>query len=209
MQCRESLWKKLESIDYSWHLIRNNGIDRFGFQKWILQRGMLFDSAEKWWPSEGKRPTEHEGLDICLFQDDNDNLHELAAPIQVPAAMNGRIVKIMQDFLDLSVMAYHEAFSDDEWGFYTIYAHTTPEDHIIEGKNIEEGNPIATIHKTKTNEKLQMLPHLHISLGWIHTSLPVQELNWPAINKRKNMYLLDPLPLLQEEYIIQESLSGC
>ncbi|MEF8941990.1 MAG: peptidoglycan DD-metalloendopeptidase family protein [Desulfohalobiaceae bacterium] len=179
-----------------------------GFEKWVLQRGMLFNSPEKWWPSEGTRPTGHEGLDICLFLDDNNNLHELVAPIQVPAAMDGRIVKIMQDFLDLSIVVYHEKFSDAEWGFYTIYAHTTPEDHIIEGKNIEEGNLIATIQKTKTNKKLEMLPHLHISLGWIHKSLPLQELSWPAINKRKYMYLLDPLPLLQEEYIIQKNVSG-
>lgn len=208
MQFREALWKKLQSINYSWHIIRWNGIASLGFQRWVLQSGMLFDSLEKWWPSQGKRPTVHEGLDICLFQDDSDNLQELAAPIQVPAAMGGRIVKIMQDFLDLSIVVYHEEFSDSEWGFYTIYAHTTPEDHIIEGKNIEEGDLIATIQNTKTNKKLQMMPHLHISLGWIHKSLPVQELNWPAINKRKNMSLVDPLPLLQKEYIIQESLSG-
>ena len=203
MQDRESLRKKLRSINYSRHIIRWNGIDRLGFQKWVLQRGMIFDSFEKWWPSEDKRPTGHEGLDICLFQDDNNNLQELVAPIQVPAAMEGRIAKIMQDFLDLSIVVYHEEFSDSEWGFYTIYAHATPEDHIIEGENIEEGDLIATIQKTKTNKKLQMLPHLHISLGWIHTSLPVQELSWPAINKRKNMHLVDPISLLQEKYIIQ------
>ncbi len=204
MQYRESLWKKLQLINYSCHIIRCNGIDRLGFQSWVLHTGMLFNSLEKWWPSQGRRPSEHEGLDICLFQDDNDNLHELVAPIQVPAAMGGKIVKIMQDFLDLSIVVYHENFSDAEWRFYTIYAHTTPEDHIIEGKKIKEGNLIATIQKTETNTKLQMSPHLHISLVWIHKSLPVQELNWPAINKRKNMYLVDPLPLLQEEYIIQK-----
>ena len=172
------------------------------FKKWVLQTGMLFNSFEKWWPSEGKRPTGHEGLDICLFLDDNNKLHEIVAPIQVPAAMEGKIVKIMQDFLGFSIVVYHEEFSDAEWGFYTIYAHTIPEDHIIEGKKIEEGNLIATIHNTKTNKKLEMLPHLHISLGWIHKSLPVQELSWPDINRRKNMYLVDPLPLLQGEYII-------
>ena len=203
MQCREALWQTLQSINYSRHIIRCNGIDSWGFKKWVLHTGMLFNSLEKWWPSEGKRPTGHEGLDICLFQDDNNNLRELVAPIQIPAAMEGRIVKIMQDFLDLSIVVYHEKFSDAEWGFYTIYAHTTPKDHIIEGKSIEEGNLIATIQKTKTNKKLEMLPHLHISLGWIHKSLPVQELNWPSINIRKDMYLLDPLPLLQEEYVIK------
>ncbi len=208
MQCREALWKKLQSINYSSHIIRCNGIDSSGFNKWVLHTGMLFDSLEKWWPSEGKRPSGHEGLDICLFQDDNSNLQKLVAPFQVPAAMGGRIVKIMQDFLGLSIVVYHEEFSDAEWGFYTIYAHTSPEEHIIEGINIEEGDLIATIQNTKTNYNLQMLPHLHISLGWIHGSLPVQELDWPAINKRKNMYLLDPLPLLQEEYTIKENLSG-
>ena len=104
MPCRARLWKKLQSINYSWHIIRCNGVDRWGFQK---------------------------------------------------------------------------------------------------GKNIEEGNLIATIQKTKTNNNLEMLPHLHISLGWIHKSLPVQELDWPDINKRKNMHLVDPLPLLQEKYIIK------
>jgi len=163
---------------------------------------MLFNSFEKWWPSEGKRPTGHEGLDICLFLDDNNKLHEIVAPIQVPAAMEGKIVKIMQDFLGFSIVVYHEEFSDAEWGFYTIYAHTIPEEHIIEGKKIEEGNLLATIHNTKINKKLEMLPHLHLSLGWIHKSLPVQELSWPDINRRKNMYLVDPLPLLQGEYII-------
>jgi murein DD-endopeptidase MepM/ murein hydrolase activator NlpD len=208
MQCSEALWKKIQSINYSWHMIRCNAIDSLGFQKWVLDAGMLFNSHEKWWPSEGKRPSGHEGLDICLFQDENNNSHELVAPIQVPAAMEGKVVKIMQDFLDLSIVVYHEEFSDAEWGFYTIYAHITPEDHIIVGKKIEEANLIATVQDTKANNKLQMLPHLHISLGWIHNSLPVQELNWPAINKRKNMYLLDPLLLLQGEYIIQGNLSG-
>jgi hypothetical protein len=45
-------------------------------------------------------------------------------------------------------------------------------------------------------------------MGWVHRALPVQGLNWPAINKRENMYLVDPLPLLQEEYVIQEKSLG-
>lgn len=108
--------EKLASIDYSWHLIHSNGIDRLGFQKWVLPRGMLFDSAEKWWPSEGERPTGHEGLDLCLFQDEHGNLRELVAPIQGQAAMDGKLVKIMLDFLDLSIVVYHGEFSDAEWG---------------------------------------------------------------------------------------------
>jgi hypothetical protein len=208
MQYRESLWEKLKSINYGRDIVRNNGIDDLGFRKWVFKSGMLFDSLEKWWPSEAKRPTGHEGLDICLYQDEHGDLRELVAPIQVPAAMEGRIVKIMRDFLGLSVVVYHEAFSDTEWGFYTIYAHTTPQDHINEAKHVEEGDLIATIQKTKTNSKLQMSPHLHISLGWIHRSLSVQNINWPAINKRMNMHLVDPLPLLQEEYIIHETSSG-
>ena len=134
MQCREALWKQLQSINYSSHIIRCNGIDSLGFKKWVLHTGMLFNSLEKWWPSEGKRPSGHEGLDICLFQDDNSNLHELVAPFKVPAAMEGRIVKIMQDFLGLSIVVYHAEFSDAEWGFYTIYAHTSPEEHITRAK---------------------------------------------------------------------------
>ena len=79
----------MQLINYSCHIIRWNGIERLGFQNWVLHTGMLFNSLEKWWPSQGKRPSEHEGLDICLFRDDNNNLHELVAPIQVPAAMEG------------------------------------------------------------------------------------------------------------------------
>jgi hypothetical protein len=110
---------------------------------------MLFDSAEKWWPTEGERPTGHEGLDLCLFQDEHGNLRELVAPIQGPAAMDGKLVKIMLDFLDLSIVVYHGEFSDAEWGFSTIYAHTAPKDSTIEGEKIEEGAPIAPIQKTK------------------------------------------------------------
>jgi len=71
-----------------------NGLTGSAGVRPVFKLGMLFDSEEKWWDSPGRRPTPHEGLDICLYQHNVSPQKTIGAGMKVPPVRPGKVVKI-------------------------------------------------------------------------------------------------------------------
>ena len=89
----------LRNTRFTEFLIQKNALDKGGFKEWVFCPGMLFNSTDKWWGDQGKRDKPHEGLDLCLYKDRKDTILRLGEKAKVPAIYDGRVVRIVDDFL--------------------------------------------------------------------------------------------------------------
>ena len=64
---------------------------------------------------------------------------------------------------------------------------------------IKEGDIIATLADS-IESKHDILPHLHLSLGWISKYISYDQLNWETIGSRNTLALLDPLHVMGALY---------
>jgi hypothetical protein len=167
------------------------------FQKWLFLPGMLFNSLKKWWGDNGTRPVPHEGLDLCQFEEVSGDTKILDRHTKIPAAFAGEIVKIDRDFLGQSIFIRHEIFDARGRQLYSAYGHTKLQDALKVGLPVAAGEVIATIADF-SNQKLAVLPHVHLTFAWIPRDIDINGLNWDNIGKNTDITLIDPLAVMEE-----------
>jgi murein DD-endopeptidase MepM/ murein hydrolase activator NlpD len=190
-------------------LIRENGLDEPGLKEWVFCPGMVFRAECKWWGDKGPRNTPHEGLDIFLYRDRQDRIIRLDEKTRIPVMFDGVVVSIINDFLGSSVMVEH-VFSERELGrLCTIYGHTNPLKDIHIGWGLKQGDIMGTL-ADPGQTGFNLMPHLHISVGWASKPISYDRLNWDTIGSSGALTLLDPLDIINWQYqILDETDSIC
>ena len=167
-------------------MIALNGLEQNDFLHWVFHPGMLFGSSLTWWSPGGRRPSRHEGLDLCLYAGRTGLIHSLAAGMLVPAFASGTVVGMIDDFLGQSIVVR----ADDD--LVIIQAHVRPYPTIKPGVRIQAQEAIATIAGPGARHS-SLLPHVHITLGRPHPGVDLRSLTWPELNAGKGLELFDPL----------------
>ena len=184
-------------------LVRHNALDEGGFGEWILYPGMLFNARDKWWGDGGKRQQPHEGLDLCLYRDQQGQTHLFDEGTKIPVMYDGVVAKIVDDFLGKSIIVDHGVPDGHDSRFFTIYGHTNPHADLEVGKSLTQGDVIATLADSSKTEA-GLVPHLHISLGLIPKATPYDRLDWQMISTTSMVTLLDPLSAMDCRYVVAE-----
>jgi hypothetical protein len=179
-------------------LLKNNQPALAEFNQWLFQPGMRFNSLEQWWGAKKKRARAHEGLDLSGFIDARGQIRRLDQHIRIPATFAGAIVKIDRDFLGKSIYLGHEIFAADGRQLYTAYGHTDPLDWVKVGAAVREGDLLATIAAIP-DQRLKILPHLHLTFAFIPVPFPLDQLNWDNLGRDRTITLVDPLPILSND----------
>ena len=110
---------------HAW-LLSANGLAECGFEEWLFDPGMMFGSDRKWWGGGGPRTTPHEGLDLCFFRVGLSATRRLLAGTKIPAAFEGTVVHMCDDYLGKTVFVKHQGIADEDRHLFTIYGHTQP-----------------------------------------------------------------------------------
>ena len=184
--------------------IQKNSLDTAGFQGWAFCPGMLFNSGETWWGDRGKRDRPHEGLDLCLYRDREGRVCSLDQETKIPVAYDGIVVRVINDFLGMSMIVEHHLPGMEQGAFCSIYGHMMLNENIMIGKPIKEGEIIGNLADT-SKSKAGILPHLHITLGWASKKILYDGLTWRKIGAGNDLKLLDPLQVLDWDYQELES----
>ncbi len=171
--------------------VRLNRLDELGFVRWTFKAGMEFAAERKWWQSAGSRPTPHEGLDICCFENRVGQVMYLTEKNLVPGMFDGTVVNIFEDLLGRSILLAHD-FLNTGQRLYSIYAHTVPQKTLQVKSRIKEGEPIATISPT---EHMDIRPHLHLSVIRAQEA-DIADLDWETIHKAHGVTLCNPSDFL-------------
>lgn len=191
------------------YIIQKNGLDAVGFECWIFCPGMLFNTLDKWWGDRERRDRAHEGLDLCLYRDRRGRILRLDEKTKIPVMYDGIVVKMINDFLGMSVIVEHGLSETDESKFCTIYAHTTPRADLRAGRTVREGEIVATLANS-SRSKDNILPHLHVSLGWSSKVVSYDDLDWDKIGVWNTLTLLDPLCVIDWPYLeLEGALAPC
>jgi len=172
--------------------VRLNRLDKRGFQRWVFQPGMDFGTQDKWWNSTDKRDPPHEGLDFCCFETSQGQLEYLAENTLVPVMYDGAVARLFRDFLGSSILVAHD-FQDKGRNLYTVFAHVKPLAGVAAGKQLQSGEPIATICPAKHGN---MNPHLHLSVIWADAAT-VGSLDWQTMHDVKRVSICNPLNFLR------------
>lgn len=180
-------------------LIEANALDQSGFDCWLFCRGMLFNSADKWWGDFGRRDAPHEGLDLCLYRDRAGKTRRLGVDTRIPVMQDGLVKAVIKDYLGHAVIIEHECPGSDTGRLTAFYAHTIPRPAIAVGTVVKAGDIIATLAGTG-NSKSKILPHLHLSLGLPSSSFSYEEFVWNMFRDPSMLILLDPLGVLDRPY---------
>jgi murein DD-endopeptidase MepM/ murein hydrolase activator NlpD len=188
----------LEKSEFTHSLILNNSPELQSFKEWIFYPGMLFNSMDKWWDN-GQRENPHEGLDLCFYKDQRGNICRLDENAKIPAAFDGTIAGIINDFLGRSIIIEHDT-NKQTGSFCTIFGHVIPEKSIAKGSTVNKGEVFARLAGTG-NSKTKILPHLHITTGYLSGGFSYSDLNWNNISDLKIFTLKDPIQLLSKNYL--------
>jgi hypothetical protein len=160
--------------------------------EWLFYPGMLPDSRLKWWGNFGRRPTAHEGIDICFFRDRVGQIRSLPAGARVPAWSSGIVLHVCEDFLGKSIVTEPGAISSKDTRILEVYAHLSVCDDIIPGTHIQSGQIIASIADTRGTGSV-LPPHLHLSCIEVPAHIPADRLNWSFFPRRENVNVLHPV----------------
>lgn len=199
--------RRIEKSHFTQLLVRENGLDRVGFNSWAFYPGMLFRAPDKWWGDRGKRDNPHEGLDLCLYRGRLGKVFRLDEKTRVSVMYDGVIAGIIADFLGKSIIVEHRFPDCDGLTFLTIYGHTAPGDDLRTGTIVKEGDIIATLaDANKSNADVP--PHLHVSLGLAQQVLPYDDLDWKKINDPNILAMADPLDVIDGQYSVLSILPG-
>ncbi len=177
--------------DFLAYLIESNKKYMADYERWIFHNGMLFNSFDKWWGDKGKRPTPHEGIDLCLFECGDSCIKKLDENINVPASFSGEIMKIEKDFLGESIFIKHNIEKNNRC-LYTLYGHLKP--FCILGKEVGHGEIIGKV----SNSSVKISPHIHISFAWVLKNLSPKDITWNNLADNPLIELIDPLRLIEE-----------
>lgn len=199
--------QSLNKTRFTEYLIRENALDKNGFKEWIFCPGMLFNATDKWWGKQGKRDKPHEGLDLCLYIDQQGKMRRLDEKIKIPVIYDGTVVGIVNDFLGKSVIIEHGLTNSDNNRLCTIYGHTNPHKNLQVGRMLKEGDIIATLADLR-NSKVKTLSHLHISFGWASKFISYDKLDWETIGAPNTLTLMDPLYVIGWYYRVLKRISS-
>jgi murein DD-endopeptidase MepM/ murein hydrolase activator NlpD len=186
---------------FSTRLIEENGLDKQGFEDWLLYPGMLFRAIETWWGERRRRETPHEGLDLCYYRDQEGTVFSLAKGASIPVMYDGIVAAIIDDFLGSSLVVKHHIQNAKGGELCSIYGHTVPRDDIHAGRTIEEGQTIATVAGAGRSNS-DAVPHLHISIGFVSSGFSCDKLDWNAIGDPDVMTLVDPIQVIERWHIL-------
>ena len=192
-----------ESAFNSFFINHNIDLHIHGFKEWIFYPGMLFHNTEAWWTDNNLRPTPHEGIDLCFYRDNAGQVRRIDSETKIPVTYNGEIVHIHDDFLGKSIYVKHSINNKSKNTLHTIYGHTIPQDHCVTGKRVREGDIITEI--AALSKDSNVLPHIHITMAWIHESLPCKKLNWNTIWTSKSVTLCNPLDHINIKYTLEST----
>jgi hypothetical protein len=171
-----------------------------GFKQWLFHPGMLFRAREQWWGQELPRPTPHEGLDLCRYEDSDGKRRQVDQTMVIPAPFPGMVVKISRDFLGQSIFLAHSEDTADGLRLYTAFGHTRPVEGLAEGQAVAEADIIASV--SRPARKTSVPPHLHLTLAWIPGNVGYDQLTWEFLGKSPEVHLLDPLVVFPTSYLI-------
>lgn len=177
------------------YLLINNQPQMEGFARWILHRGMLFNALETWWGDKKPRPSPHEGLDLCCFEDSSHQVKRIDKSTRIPATFAGEVLHIIPDFLGISIFLGHEILGADGRRLCTAYGHTRPFGSLKVGTKVMAGELIAVIG-AGPGKQSRVLPHLHLTLAWLPVTLASERLTWPNLGQDRDITLIDPLAIL-------------
>lgn len=177
------------------HLINLNGLDRFGFKRWLFYPGMLFRSRRSWWGAGVPRPFTHEGVDLCFFEAKDGTRFRLDPSIRIPMGEDGEIISIIDDFIGKTIVCEHHAYTRmAKSPIYMLYAHVLPEKGVKPGDALKEGQGLARIAPVDP-DKTPLPPHLHLSAVF-RDKLPLpHSFDWPYLNRLEREAFIDPLPI--------------
>ena len=200
-----SLGCLLPRTRFTEYLVRHNSLDERGFENWIFHPGMLFNSSNRWWGDGGSRDNPHQGLDLCLYRGRNGEDYTLDEKTKIPLIYDGEVVNIINDYVGKSIFLIHDTYDGKGNQLYSIYGHTELCNDLDKGKTLNEGDVIATIKGTR-EKKMDIMPHLHVSLAWVPKSLPYNKLNWKTISDPGIVTLLNPLDLIVCQYTVLQDV---
>ena len=143
---------------------------------------MLFNAQDKWWGDGGRRASPHEGIDICLYRDSSGAIQFIPKAARIPVIYAGQVKRILDDYLGSTLYLAHEIYDSRGNQCYTIYGHVAPGAGIAPGDSIRDGEIVAAIADTE-DRKINILPHVHISVAWIPENFPSEQLNWSMLNR--------------------------
>jgi hypothetical protein len=173
-----------------------------GCKQWLFQPGMLFLARKQWWGRERPRPTLHEGLDLCWYEDMEGRRRALDQTTVIPAPFAGTVVKISRDFLGQSIFLAHDDDPATGRRLYIAFGHTNPRSDLTEGQHFLEGDIIAAL-SNPGNRKTAVPPHLHLTLAWIPSTVGYEQLTWDYLGGAPDITLLDPLAVFPTIYLIR------
>jgi hypothetical protein len=184
-------------------LVQHNNLLQRGFAQLAFYPGMLFNAQDKWWGDGGRRASPHEGIDICLYRDSSGAIQFIPKAARIPVIYAGQVKRILDDYLGSTLYLAHEIYDSRGNQCYTIYGHVAPCAGIAPRDNMLDGEIVAAIADTE-DRKINILPHVHISVAWIPESFPSEQLNWSMQNQASVITLLNPLDIFSCTYTVLE-----
>ncbi|MFW6082030.1 MAG: hypothetical protein ACOC7W_08955 [Desulfosalsimonas sp.] len=183
--------RKPTQISFSERLVFANSLEqRAGFRQFLFFPGMLFAGRQKWWADGGLRAGFHEGLDLCFFEGQGGRNFRLDETARVPAAFDGCVAAVIDDFLGRTVIAEH-TLPHRPGKIFILYAHIRPDENVCQGKPLAAGQTFGVIAPPAQNGVLP--PHLHLSAMPQEKIPSLEALQWPLLNSLEPGSFLDPL----------------
>ena len=174
--------------------LQANGIPHLEFRGWVIEAGMEFDSGLIWWGKGGQRPRAHEGIDLAAWLTVGGERRQVAVGDLIPVAYSGVVRTFLPDFVAVSVWVRHAEIRSGPWTLYSVYAHVNPVDGLCLGKEVGEGEVVASV--AASTGLSGPPPHLHLSLAFVDDTVEDQALDWARIHKAPGVRWIDPGHLL-------------
>jgi murein DD-endopeptidase MepM/ murein hydrolase activator NlpD len=168
-------------------------VNTLRFKRWVFEPGMLFSSESKWWGGKGRRSHRHNGLDLRFYENHDGILEIISEGTKIPLIYEGKIVRIIEDFLGHTVFAAHEIFHHGSQ-LFTIYGHVQPVADVQIDGFLSEGKVIAILAGTKI---MKVPAHLHLSLAFIPKTIRVESLTWQTLDESEDIIFLDPKDIVE------------
>jgi hypothetical protein len=175
----------MDKSRFTEHLTALNGLP---FRKWVFEPGMLFLSEFKWWGDKGHRNHPHNGLDLRLYETVDGALKTFNEGTKIPIMYEGKIVRIVEDFLGCTLFAAHEIYERSS-RLFTIYGHVQQTTDVDIVTPLTEGTAVARLTRMKS---MKVPAHLHLSVAFIPKIIPFKDLTWEILNGSDDILFLDP-----------------
>jgi murein DD-endopeptidase MepM/ murein hydrolase activator NlpD len=111
---------------------------------------------------------------------------------------DGVVRAVFKDYLGQAIVVEHDIPMDgtrSKSGLLTVYAHTNPQEDVTPGKQLDQGDIIATIADTH-HSKANILPHLHLSVAIPAPGLSFNAFVWNIMRDPARIILLNPVHIL-------------